>query len=76
MAVDFDVRKSVNNQWYWRFNAANGEEIARSSETYSSRRACLESIKIVRVYARTVTVWDMAVSGPTAANITDEVDRL
>lgn len=74
MAVDFDVRKSVNDQWYWRFNAANGEEIARSSETYSSRRACLESIKICRVNARTVTVWDM--TGAKPADITTEVDRL
>ena len=74
MAVDFDVRKSVNNQWYWRFNATNGEEIARSSETYSSRRACLQSIKIVRVNASTCTVWDM--TGPNPVNITAEVDRL
>ncbi|MDX6403864.1 MAG: uncharacterized protein QOH70_1319 [Blastocatellia bacterium] len=74
MALDFDVRKSVNAQWYWRFNAANGEEIARSSETYSSRRACLESIQIVRTNAQTVTVWDLTEAH--ASDITADVDRL
>jgi uncharacterized protein YegP (UPF0339 family) len=73
MGVDFDIRKSVNNQYYWRFNAANGEEIARSSETYTTKRGCMHSIKIVRQYAAIVTVYDL--TGTGAKNVTAEVDN-
>ena len=35
-------------EWRWRLRAANHEIIAVSSEGYSSERACLDSIELVK----------------------------
>ncbi len=46
-------KKSRNNrsEWYWIFYAANGEEIARSSEGYNREQDCDHSIQLVKQYA-------------------------
>lgn len=38
------------DRWYWILIAKNGKTIARSSETYRSKRAAVKSIKIVELW--------------------------
>jgi uncharacterized protein YegP (UPF0339 family) len=57
--ADFDVKKDVNGQWYWTFQADNNKTIARSSESYINRSDCLHSIKLVKELSPNCTVWDM-----------------
>ena len=35
-------------RWYWMYYAKNGEEIARSSESYVNRSNCTHSIDLVK----------------------------
>ena len=41
-------RKDNSGYWYWIYYAKNGEEIARSSESYVKRSACEHSIRLVQ----------------------------
>lgn len=41
-------KKDSRGQWYWIYYAKNGEEIARSSESYISRTDCKHSIELVQ----------------------------
>jgi uncharacterized protein YegP (UPF0339 family) len=59
MAADFEVRKDDKGEWYWIFQADNGEPIAKSSESYINRSDCLHSIKIVKEKTPDAPVWDM-----------------
>jgi uncharacterized protein YegP (UPF0339 family) len=44
----FEIWKSdKNNEWYWRFKAANGETIA-SGQGYSDRRNALKAISLLQ----------------------------
>ena len=40
-------RSTVNNQYYFRFNASNGEQIL-ASEGYTTKQACLNGIAAVK----------------------------
>lgn len=44
-------KKDNKNQWYWIYYAKNGEEIARSSESYVRRSDCEHSISLVKASA-------------------------
>ena len=35
-------------QYFWRIMAGNGNQLARSSETYNSKQSCLKSIAAVQ----------------------------
>ncbi|MFC4170967.1 YegP family protein [Microvirga sp. GCM10011540] len=41
-------RKDASGNWYWIYYARNGEEIARSSESYKSRNDCERSIELIK----------------------------
>ena len=41
-------RKDQSGNWYWIYYAKNGEEIARSSESYVRRDDCTHSINLVK----------------------------
>ncbi|AVR89041.1 YegP family protein [Thauera aromatica] len=41
-------KKDNKGQWYWIYYAKNGEEIARSSESYVNRSDCANSIALVQ----------------------------
>ena len=41
-------KKDKGGYWYWIYYAANGEEIARSSESYVKRSDCFHSIQLVK----------------------------
>lgn len=41
-------KKDNKGQWYWIYYAKNGEEIARSSESYIKRTDCAHSISLVK----------------------------
>lgn len=41
-------KKDAKGHWYWIYYASNGEEIARSSESYVAKRDCDRSIQIVK----------------------------
>lgn len=43
-------KRGVKPQWYWNLIARNGRELARSSETYSSKAAATRSILSVATY--------------------------
>ena len=47
MAVTYPCyweKKDKSGHWYWIYYASNGEEIARSSESYVNRSDCEHSI--------------------------------
>ena len=49
----FVVYQSDNDEdWWWRFKAANGKTIARSSEGYRNERDCRHSINLVKGAAK------------------------
>lgn len=41
-------KKDAKGQWYWIYYAKNGEEIARSSESYMRRDDCYHSITLIK----------------------------
>jgi uncharacterized protein YegP (UPF0339 family) len=41
-------KKDAQGQWYWIYYATNGEEIARSSESYVNRSDCTHGIRLVQ----------------------------
>lgn len=41
-------KKDNRGQWYWIYYAKNGEEIARSSESYVNRADCRHSIGLMQ----------------------------
>ena len=41
-------RKDQRGHWYWIYYARNGEEIARSSESYVNRSDCEHSIDLAK----------------------------
>jgi uncharacterized protein YegP (UPF0339 family) len=41
-------KKDAKGQWYWIYYAKNGEEIARSSESYVNRSDCRHSITLMQ----------------------------
>ncbi len=41
-------KKDQSGGWYWIYYAKNGEEIARSSESYVARSDCTHSIDLVK----------------------------
>jgi len=41
-------KKDNRGQWYWIYYAKNGEEIARSSESYINRSDCTYSISLIK----------------------------
>lgn len=51
MAVTYPCywqKKDQSGYWYWIYYAKNGEEIARSSESYVNRTDCTHSINLMR----------------------------
>lgn len=44
----FVVRRDAQREWYWVFYGANGEALARSSESYKRRGDCKHSILLVQ----------------------------
>ena len=42
----YQIKKSVNGQFYWTLKAINGEQILRSSETYTTKYNCNASILV------------------------------
>lgn len=41
-------KKDNKGHWYWIYYAKNGEEIARSSESYVDRADCRHSITLMQ----------------------------
>jgi uncharacterized protein YegP (UPF0339 family) len=56
--MKFVIRKDARNQFYWLFKAANGEDIARSSESYVRKESCQHSIYLVKTGADKAPVSD------------------
>ena len=51
MAVTYPCyweKKDNSGHWYWIYYAKNGEEIARSSESYVKRSDCTHSIGLLQ----------------------------
>ena len=48
MAGKFEVYEGKDGQWYFRLKAGNGEIIARGSEGYTTKAACLKGIDSVK----------------------------
>jgi uncharacterized protein len=44
----FWMYKDIQGKWRWTFHASNYEEIAVSSESYETRRACERGIEIIK----------------------------
>lgn len=44
----FEITRSTSGEWFWRFLASNGKEIARQSETVKQRRTVRRAIAIMQ----------------------------
>ncbi|QRN82976.1 DUF1508 domain-containing protein [Chloroflexota bacterium] len=53
----FEIRRASNNQYYWVFVAANGEDIC-NSETYTAKQSAINSITLVKEKAKTAPIID------------------
>ena len=62
--MKFELFKSSNdNQWYWRFQAANGKSIAVGGEGYHNRMDALASMNNLRMTAASSPVWEQQPDG-------------
>lgn len=60
MACKFEVYQSKkNNQWYWRFRAANGQIVAVGGEGYVNKAGCLNGLDVVKKNAADADVEDV-----------------
>lgn len=59
----FRVKKDSSGGYYWIYYASNGEQIARSSESYAAKRDCLHSVALIKADAPDAPVYDW--SAPT-----------
>jgi len=41
-------KKDNKGQWYWIYYAKNGEELARSSESYVAKSDCEHSVALLK----------------------------
>ena len=64
----FRVKKDNGGDYYWMFYAANGEEIARSSESYNTKRDCLHSIALIKSEGPAAPVFDWTVATDSQGN--------
>ncbi len=56
--AEFQIYKSTNGEFRWRFRADNGETIATSSEGYTRKQGCQHGIELVQQKAATALVED------------------
>lgn len=54
----FRIKKDDSGYYYWIYYASNGEEIARSSESYNAKADCIHSIALVKRDSPTAAVYD------------------
>ena len=57
MPERFEIKKSVDNQFYFVLVAPNNEPIAKS-EMYTTKDACKNGIESVKNYAKTASIED------------------
>lgn len=56
--MKFEIRKSKNDEVYFRVVAANGEPIAHS-ETYKSYDSCLHAVRLIIADSSKAEIYDM-----------------
>jgi len=44
----YQIYKDINQQWRWRYVAANGRIIADSAESYINKADCLHGIALMK----------------------------
>lgn len=52
----FEVYKSSNKEWRWRFKAGNHKIVATSGESFSSYKKCIDSINILKKSAAVAVI--------------------
>lgn len=62
------VKKDSAGGYYWIFYGANGEEIARSSESYVRKTDCLHSIALIKRDGPSAPVYDWTVGTDAEGN--------
>ena len=58
MPAEFEIKKSSNGQYYWRFKSGNGEVVA-TSETYITKQSCQKGIDSIKRDGSTAGVQDL-----------------
>jgi hypothetical protein len=56
MAAKFELYKSPNGEYRWRFRASNGKVIATGGEGYSSKAAAQSGIESVKRAAESAPI--------------------
>lgn len=60
MACKFEIYQSPkNNEWYWRFKAANGQIVATGGEGYKEKESCRHGLEVVKDNAADAPVEDL-----------------
>lgn len=57
--MKFEILKSKNKQFYFVLKAKNGEVIL-TSETYKSKQACKDTIKVIKWGALLASIKDLS----------------
>ena len=55
----FEVYRDKSGGYRWRLKASNGQNIASSGESYSSKTSCLDAIESVRRHAAKAEVREL-----------------
>ena len=64
MAYAYHVNRSTeNNEFYWTLRASNGEPVAWSGETYTTKPPCLSGRALFQAQAPTAATNDLTVAG-------------
>src|SRR5437763_1829070 len=56
--VHCEIVRNAQGQYYWHLKAANGQIIAYSAETYTSKDSCVYALALVRQGAGTAPTYD------------------
>ncbi|MFM2374432.1 MAG: hypothetical protein RLZZ234_427 [Candidatus Parcubacteria bacterium] len=65
--TSFELYKDKAGHFRWKLVSRNGESVAEGGEGYVERRAAMNAIKKLKVWASTEKITDMTVTAPAPA---------
>jgi uncharacterized protein YegP (UPF0339 family) len=73
--MKFEIHKAIHGEWYWILKAGNGQVLADSGETYSSKQNTQEAIELIQAQAAQAEVEDLSLD-KDADSIPSQVKEL
>jgi uncharacterized protein YegP (UPF0339 family) len=73
--MKFEIHKSVHGEFYWILLASNGQVLADSGETYTSKQNTQEAIALIQAQAAQADVEDLSID-KDAGSLPSQVKEL